>query len=59
MTAGWWRRYWDEFSADDKVFVRKSIQKKIYDLGIWPKTRKISSEGLVFGFVKVKLVVEN
>jgi CRISPR-associated protein Csm5 len=33
--------------------LRKFIQKKEYDMSIWPKTRKITKEGQVFGFVKV------
>jgi len=56
MTAGWWRRFWDDFSDDEKVSIRKAIQKKRYpDLDFWPKTRKISKEGIPFGFVKVTL----
>lgn len=56
MTAGWWRRFKDDFKKDDWASLRKSIQKKDYpeDM-IWPKTRKISAEGQIFGFVKVAL----
>jgi CRISPR type III-A-associated RAMP protein Csm5 len=57
MTAGWWRRYTEDgFSYKDLVNLRKKIQKRDYsEMGIWPKTRKISSTGQIFGFVKVIL----
>jgi len=36
--------------------LRKAIQKKDYgDMSIWPKTRKVTSDGQVFGFVRVSL----
>jgi CRISPR type III-A-associated RAMP protein Csm5 len=55
MTAGWWRGFNEEL-GDDYSKIRKVIQKKEYPEGmIWPKTRKISNEGYVLGFVKVAL----
>lgn len=43
--------------TDDEFYsLRKLIQKRDYrDMYIWPKTRKISSEGQLFGFIKVTL----
>jgi hypothetical protein len=56
MTAGWWRRFNEKFSSDEKIDIRKKIQKKNYhDMELWPKTRKISSSGQIFGFVKITL----
>jgi len=60
MTAGWWRRFWDVFSIEDQASIRKTIQKKNYPgLDFWPKTRKISKDGIPFGFVKVSLDTQN
>jgi CRISPR type III-A-associated RAMP protein Csm5 len=59
MTAGWWRRFTDKFTTDEFSDIRKKIQKKNYhDMDLWPKTRKISSSGQIFGFVKVSLFPE-
>jgi len=56
MTGGWWRRFTDEIEDEDYSSLRKSIQKKYYEnMDLWPKTRKISSSGQIFGFVKVTL----
>lgn len=53
-TGGWWRRFTDEFNEEDLMQLRKEIQKKSYtNMALWPKTRKISSSGQIFGFVKV------
>lgn len=55
MTAGWWRSF-DKELGEDFAKIRKVIQKKAYpEEMIWPKTRKISHEGHVLGFVKVAL----
>jgi CRISPR-associated protein Csm5 len=41
---------------DDLASLRKKIQKRDYtNMDLWPKTRKISSKGNVFGFVKIKM----
>lgn len=55
MTAGWWRRFTENgFSDDELASVRKKIQRRDYsDMDLWPKTRKISSNGQIMGFVKV------
>lgn len=34
--------------------LRKFIQRKYYDMGIWPKTRKTTTNGDLFGFVKIE-----
>lgn len=45
-----------DISDDDFTHLRKTIQKREYhDMDLWPKTRKISTEGQIFGFVKVKI----
>lgn len=58
MTAGWWRRFTEDgFSAEELASVRKKIQKRDYsDMDLWPKTRKISAAGQIFGFVKVSIM---
>ena len=54
MTGGWWRRFTENISDDDLSSLRMAIQKKYYhDMDLWPKTRKISTSGQIFGFVKV------
>jgi len=36
--------------------LRSCIQKKDYsNMELWPKTRKISTDGQLFGFVKIKI----
>jgi len=55
-TAGWWRKFYDDIPPQDLHALRRSIQRKSYpNMDIWPKTRKISSEGEIFGFIKVSI----
>lgn len=55
-TAGWWRKFYDRIPENDWNLLRNTIQRRNYqDMDIWPKTRKISSEGEILGFVKVSI----
>ncbi|HQI45661.1 MAG TPA: type III-A CRISPR-associated RAMP protein Csm5 [Bacteroidales bacterium] len=54
-TGQWVENKGFEISPEDFQNLRKNIQKRDYsDMDIWPKTRKISTDGQVFGFVKIK-----
>mgnify|MGYP001767398981 FL=1 len=54
-TGQWVENKGFEMSPEDFQNLRKNIQKRDYsDMDIWPKTRKISTDGQVFGFVKIK-----
>lgn len=57
FTTGQWVENQGFNIADEDYFaLRKVIQKRDYsNMEIWPKTRKISSSGQVFGFVKITL----
>jgi len=57
-TAAWIRKFSEEMEDHEISKLRKAIQKKDYgDMSIWPKTRKVTSDGQVFGFVRVSLGV--
>ena len=54
-TGQWVENNGFKISPEDFQNLRKNIQKRDYsDMDIWPKTRKISTDGQVFGFVKIK-----
>lgn len=56
-TGGWVKAIPEEnMSSDDLADLRYEIQKKNYpEDDIWPKTRKVASTGIPFGFVKITL----
>ena len=55
-TGGWIRKEALRISEFDLKSIRKTIQRnRDYDMALWPKTRKVSERGQVFGFVKVSL----
>ncbi|MCX8020849.1 MAG: type III-A CRISPR-associated RAMP protein Csm5 [Chitinophagaceae bacterium] len=57
-TTGEWVRHTSPEKISDEVFeeLRKQIQKKVYPQNsMWPKTRKTTLNGDVFGFVKISV----
>lgn len=55
-TGGWVRNESLSMTDDELKSMRKIIQRnKEYDMALWPKTRKTTPHGTIFGFVKVQL----
>jgi len=55
-TAAWVLKLEDKMNENQINSLRKTIQKKDYsNMELWPKTRKISTDGQLFGFVKIKI----
>lgn len=55
-TGAWVRKEALSISEADLRSIRKTVQRnREYDMALWPKTRKVSEKGQVFGFVKVSL----
>ncbi|OFX37260.1 MAG: type III-A CRISPR-associated RAMP protein Csm5 [Bacteroidetes bacterium GWA2_32_17] len=55
-TAAWVLKLEDQMNENQINSLRKTIQKKDYsNMELWPKTRKISTDGQLFGFVKIKI----
>jgi hypothetical protein len=56
FTTGQWIGMKKQISISDIEFnnLRRFIQKRDYSqMAIWPKTRKVTSGGQLFGFVKI------
>lgn len=56
ITAAWVLKLEEQMNVNQVNSLRRTIQKKDYsDMELWPKTRKISSDGQLFGFVKISI----
>lgn len=56
FTTGQWMGMEKQINISDVEFnnLRKSVQKRDYtQMAIWPKTRKVTSGGRLFGFVRI------
>ncbi len=53
-TSGWITKENAPLSEDDFYQLRKAIQKRDYsEMNFWPKTRKMTMQGVPLGFVKI------
>ena len=57
FTTGRWIEKLECFEKDENAFIklRKFIQKKEYHEELWPRTRKLTSNGIPLGFVKITI----
>ena len=55
-TGAWVRKEALNLNDYEMKSLRKTIQRnKEYDMDLWPKTRKTTDNGTIFGFVKIQL----
>ncbi|MFN3380118.1 MAG: type III-A CRISPR-associated RAMP protein Csm5 [Runella zeae] len=56
FTTGGWIRNESLNIGSEMKYLRKTIQRnREYDMALWPKTRKITPNGTIFGFVKIRV----